>query len=228
MITRCVFLTKKKDMTLEEFYDYWRNVHAPITSKMKNLRGYELHLVSDREQRHEIARGPVEIDGYAELFFDDYHDMEEGMASVQEAYQADLAKFAENWKELVFVKKMDTEVPEELKGEKFIKRMSFLGRGEGISAEKFQYEWWGQHSRMVKLMPGYAGYAQNLVVDRLIDGKHVSYEEFPVEGMVEFWFKNMDDFNTCYDSEEFAKTAAHGKTFLGSVTTYLTEDTVCM
>ncbi|MBQ3011393.1 MAG: EthD family reductase, partial [Oscillospiraceae bacterium] len=106
------------------------------------------------------------------------------------------------------------------------KRMSFLGRGEGISAEKFQQEWWETHSEMVKKIPGYLGYAQNLVIDRIVNGKHVSYEELPIEGMVEFWFEDMEGFNQCYSSEEFMKTAAHGKTFLGSVTTYLMETAV--
>lgn len=226
MISRCGLLKKREDMTAEEFKDFWFNVHGPIAAQMKNLRSYEQHLIVDREQRHQIARGPVEIDGYSELCFDDIHDMEEGVASLAGAGANDLPNFASDCKILVFVKKFDTVVPEELKGQKLIKRMSFLGRGEGISAERFQKEWWGLHSELVKTMPGYVGYAQNLVVDRIINGKHVSYDELPVEGMVEFWFKDMEGFNECYSSEAFAKTAAHGATFLGSVTTYLCETAV--
>ena len=226
MISRCGLLTKKKGMTTEEFRDFWFNVHGPIGCQMKNLRHYEQHLVIDNEQRHEISRGAIEIDGYSELQFDDIHDMEEGVASLNGAGANDLPNFTDDCKILIFVKKMDTRIPEEYKGKKLIKRMSFLGRGEGISAEKFQQEWWETHSEMVKKIPGYLGYAQNLVIDRIVNGKHVSYEELPIEGMVEFWFEDMEGFNQCYSSEEFMKTAAHGKTFLGSVTTYLMETAV--
>lgn len=223
MISRCGLLTKRPDLTLEQFRDYWFNVHGPIGASMKNLRHYEQHLIVDRQQRHTIARGSVEIDGYSELWFDDIHDIEEGVASLNGAGAEDLAKFASDCKVLVFVKKFDTVVPEQLRGKKLLKRMSFFGRGEGITAERFQQEWWGRHSELVRAMPGYVGYAQNLVIDRIINGRHVSYDELPVEGMVEFWFTDMDNFDRCYASEEFARTAAHGQTFLGSVTTYMCE-----
>lgn len=224
MISRCGLMKRKEGMSMEEFRDYWFNVHGPIGCQMKNLRRYEQNIVVDNEQRSPFGRGPLEIDGYSELFFDNIHDMNEGVASLDGKGAADLPYFADpDVKILVFSKKVDTRVPEELKGQKLIKRMSFLGRGEGISAERFQYEWWELHSRMVKDMPGYVGYNQNIVIDRIVNGKSVPYEEVPVEGMVEFWFKDMDGFNECYSSEAFFKTAAHGKTFIGDITTYLVE-----
>lgn len=151
------------------------------------------------------------------------HDMEEGVASLNGAGASDLVEFASDCKVLVFVKKFDTPVPERFKGKKLLKRMSFLGRGEGISAERFQEEWWGLHSDLVRKMPGYVGYAQNLVIDRIINGQHVTYDELPIDGMVEFWFEDMDGFNECFNSEAFAKTGEHGHTFLGNVTTYMCE-----
>lgn len=223
MISRCGLLVKKAGMSTEEFRDFWFNEHGPIAAQMKNLRRYEQHLVVDNEQRHEISRGSVEIDGYSELYFDDIFSMEEGVASLHGAGTNDLTNFVDSCKLLIFVKKFDTPVPEELKGQKLIKRMSFLSRAEGVSVDDFQREWWGLHSDLVRKIPGYVGYAQNLVIDRIINGKHVPYEELPIDGMVEFWFKDMDAFNECYSSEEFARTAAHGKTFLGNVSTYLME-----
>lgn len=223
MINRCGLLTKRPDLTMEQFRDYWFNVHGPIGAQMKNLRHYAQHVVVDREQRHSLARGSVEIDGYSELWFDDIHDMEEGVASLNGAGASDLVEFASDCKVLVFVKKFDTPVPERFKGKKLLKRMSFLGRGEGISAERFQEEWWGLHSDLVRKMPGYVGYAQNLVIDRIINGQHVTYDELPIDGMVEFWFEDMDGFNECFNSEAFAKTGEHGHTFLGNVTTYMCE-----
>lgn len=223
MLSRCGLLVKKAGMSTEEFRDFWFNNHGPIAARIKNMRRYEQHLVVDREQRHELSRGAVEIDGYSELYFDDIYSMEEGIASLNGAGTNDLANFTESCKLLIFAKKIDSAVPDDLKEVKLIKRMSFLSRAEGVSTARFQEEWWGKHSELVKKMPGYVGYAQNLVIDRIINGKHVPYEEIPIDGLVEFWFKDMAGFEECYASEEFALTAAHGKTFLGNVTTYMME-----
>lgn len=223
MISRCGLLTKKSGMSTEEFRNFWFNVHGPIACHMKNMRHYQQHLVIDREQRHEIARGPVEIDAYSELVFDDIHDMEEGVASLNGAGAEDLPNFVDDCKLLIFVKKTVTRVPEVLTGQNLVKQVSFLSRGEGICAERFQREWWETHSELVKKIPGCLGYAQNLVVDRIIDGKHASYEALPIAGMAEFWFRDMESLNQYYASEEFARIAAHEKTFLGNVTTYLME-----
>ena len=223
MISRCGLLKKKASMSTEEFRDFWFNVHGPIACHMKNMRHYQQHLVIDREQRHKLARGPFEIDAYSELIFDDIHDMEEGVTSLNGAGADDLPNFVDDCKLVIFVKMIDTRVPEEFKGQKLIKRMSLLSRAKGISSEEFQQEWWETYSSLLKKVPGYLGYAQNLVIDRIIDGKHAPYDALPIDGMVEFWFKDMESLNQFYASEAFAKTSEHGKTFLSNVTTYLME-----
>lgn len=224
MISRCGLICKKEGVSDQDFADYWLNVHGPVAAQMKNLRKYEQHLIIDDEHRHEIPASTVRLNGYSELQFENYSDMMEGVASLDGAGMADLANFTEGpCSVLVFVKKVDTAVPAYLKGRPLIKRMSFLGRKEGISPEEFQYQWWKVHSDLVKSMPGYVGYNQNLVIDRFVDGKPASYEELPIDGMVEFWFESMDAFNECYSSPEFLRTQAHGATFIGTVDTYLTE-----
>ena len=75
MISRCGLMQKKDGMGMEEFKDYWLNVHGPIASKMANLRKYDQHVVVDAEHRHAIGQGSVVIDGYSELQFDSYGDM---------------------------------------------------------------------------------------------------------------------------------------------------------
>ena len=47
MISRCGLMQKKDGMGMEEFKDYWLNVHGPIASKMANLRKYDQHVVVD-------------------------------------------------------------------------------------------------------------------------------------------------------------------------------------
>lgn len=217
-------LRKREDLTDEAFRDYWFDVHGPIAAQTKNLRHYEQHVVVDNKHRHPLGAGPIVIDGYSELYFDSYADMQEGMAASREALAKDEPNFTQGHSAiLVFAKKVCTEVPEYLRGKELVSRVSFLGRKEGVSAEKFQREWWYVHDMLVKTMPGYVGYNQNLVIDRIVDGKSVPYEELPCEGMVEFFFENMDAFNECYSSPEFNRTVKHGAEFIGEINTYLTK-----
>ena len=44
MISRCGLMQKKDGMGMEEFKDYWLNVHGPIASKMANLRLSLIHI----------------------------------------------------------------------------------------------------------------------------------------------------------------------------------------
>lgn len=224
MISRIGLLKKLPEKTMEEFQSHWYNVHGPIGARMKNLRRYEQNVVKDNEQRSPFGRGPLEIDGYSELWFDSIHDMNEGAASLGTEAKDDLKYFAEDdVKILVLAKKRDFIVPNYLKNRKLIKRMSFLGRAPHVTAEQFQYEWWNVHSDLVKTMRGFVGYNQNLVIDRIINGQSVPYEKLPVAGVVEFWFEDMDAFNETYSTPEFERTAAHGKEFISDITTYIVE-----
>lgn len=225
MISRMGLLQKRTDLTTEEFQEHWYKVHGPIGAKMKNLRRYSQNLVVDNEQRSPFDRGPIEIDGFSELWFDSIYDMNEGVLSLGTEAAEDLALFGKtDLNILVLAKKEVVTVPDYLKKRKLIKRISFLSRAEGVSAEEFQKEWWNIHAALVKTMRGYVGYNQNLVIDRIIDGKSVSYEEFPVAGVVEFWFESMDGFEETYGTPEFERSAAHGKEFISDITTYLVEE----
>lgn len=217
-------LTRKEGSTAEEFAQYLTQAHASLLGTMPFLRGCETNVVVDNEQRSPFDRGSTEIDGYTEMFFDSYGDMLRGVAAIEQELAADYAQFAApELPVLVAVKKVDTPVPAYLHDVKLIKRMSFLGRKDGVSAAVFQDEWWQMHSALVKTMTGYSGYNQNLVIDRIKDGQSVPFEELPIEGVVEFWFENMEAFDECYSSPAFKRTGAHGAEFIDNITTYLVE-----
>lgn len=224
MISRINLLKRKEGLSAEEFAACLTQAHAGLLATMPYLKGCETNVVVDNEQRSPFDRGSTEIDGYTEMFFDSYGDMVRGMAALEESLAADYTQFAApDIPALVAVKKVDTPVPAFLDGVKLIKRMSFLGRKDGVSAAVFQDEWWQMHSALVKTMTGYAGYNQNLVIDRIVDGESVPFEELPIEGVVEFWFENMKAFDECYGTPAFKRTGAHGAEFIDNITTYLVE-----
>ena len=224
MISRISLLKCKEWVSEEAFREGMMGGVRDVIARMPQLRKCEIDFVTDRQQRSHLGRGAIDIDGFIEMFFDSYGDMVRGMAALEESLAADYAQFAaHDIPALVAVKKVDTPVPAFLDGVKLIKRMSFLGRKDGVSAAVFQDEWWQMHSALVKTMTGYAGYNQNLVIDRIVDGESVPFEELPIEGVVEFWFENMKAFDECYGTPAFKRTGAHGAEFIDNITTYLVE-----
>jgi len=80
---------KRDDFTTEEFFRYWREVHAPITGKCPGLRGYVVSEVLRKLQ------GELEADAFVELWFDDEEALDFAMASPEEeAAWADVGNYA--------------------------------------------------------------------------------------------------------------------------------------
>lgn len=224
MISRISLLKCREGVSEEAFREAMMGNVREVVASMPGLRKCEINFVTDRQQRSHLGRGAIDIDGFIEMFFDSYGDMQEAHRQSGDAVLAALEPIVETpLSTLVVVKKKDTLVPAYLDG-KAIKRVSFCDRKEGVDAMTFHDEWWYTHSVLVKLMSGYCGYNQNLVVDRLVAEKPVHYADLPVEGMVEFWFEDMDAFNECYSTVGFKlRASVHAAEFIGTVTTYFVE-----
>ena len=81
-----VLLTKRGDLSREEFRRYWREVHGPLGSKMPGVRKYI--------QNHATADG-APFDGVAEMWFDDAASMQAAFTSPEAAAAAaDAPNFA--------------------------------------------------------------------------------------------------------------------------------------
>jgi uncharacterized protein (TIGR02118 family) len=67
MIKLVYCITKKAGLTDQEFFDYWKNIHAPIGGRIPGLRrlvqSHRLTVPGDKYQ--------PDYDGMAELWFDD-------------------------------------------------------------------------------------------------------------------------------------------------------------
>lgn len=228
MIVRCGLLKKNDNLTDEQFAEHWLNVHGPIVADMKNVRAYKQNVVIDREHRHPIGGGSVDIDGFSEMHFDDFTAMLDGVSSMDQKTGNAMLEDAEKFLSkrlcdiVVFDRRVVREVPEYLRNcDDMIHRVAFIRRSENVSAAEFQREWCYAHAKLVEACPGHAGYAQNLVMARYVDGKPATYDELPVDAMVEFYFENWDAFNCFYASAEFKRLSAHGAGFIGSIDTYL-------
>jgi uncharacterized protein (TIGR02118 family) len=76
-------LTRKAGMTHAQFVEHWVRVHAPLAQTVPGLRRYvQSHIVEERT-RPDIPTTDVEIDGIAELWYDDREAMARAHASPQ-------------------------------------------------------------------------------------------------------------------------------------------------
>lgn len=225
MISRINLLKCKDGVSEEEFRAAMLGEVSNVIATMPLLRKCEINFVTDKEQRSILGRGAIDIDAFIDMSFDSCGDMVESLAQADEDLRKVLEPLAqEPVPALVTVRKFDTVVRDYLKKRDIIKRVSFCDRAEGVDAMTFHFEWWYVHSILVKLMGGYCGYNQNLVIDRFVGDEQVHYEKLPVEGMVEFFFEDMEAFDECYTSEGYLKRASvHAGEFIGTVTTYFVE-----
>ena len=94
MVKSLSLLTRKAGMTHDQFVKHWVEVHAPLAHAVPGLRRYvQSHIVEER-RRPDIPATDVEVDGIAELWFDDADALARGLASAEgKALHADGALF---------------------------------------------------------------------------------------------------------------------------------------
>jgi len=94
MIKTIGLLARKDGWTHGQFMKHWIEVHAPLARAVPGLRRYVQNFIAGERTRIDIASLPIEIDGIAELWFDDSAAYELALASTEmKALHADGAKF---------------------------------------------------------------------------------------------------------------------------------------
>lgn len=68
-------LKRKGDMSHDQFMQHWRSVHGPLAVGISSIRRYVQSSIREEQSRSDIPDIVAEIDGIAELWFDDYEAM---------------------------------------------------------------------------------------------------------------------------------------------------------
>lgn len=94
MIKTIGLLTRKPGWTRERFMQHWVETHAPLARQVPGLRRYvQNHIVGER-RRADIEETAVDVDGIAELWFDDQAALEAASRTPEmKALHADGALF---------------------------------------------------------------------------------------------------------------------------------------
>lgn len=226
MQLRMGLLNKHPDWSLERFRAHWRDHHARLAAGLPGLRGYHQNHVIDSAQRGiQYTRGPEQLDGISQLWFDNGPAMREALATdLGPALVADENHFIGRLR-IVTVEPHEVIAPPA--PGVAIKRMSLLRRRADVSPAVFAHEWRAVHGPLVRTLPGVLGYRQNLVTGRESPkGTPVDFDGLPIDGIVELWFENPETLNAAFASPAGQTTMAHAQTFIGEITTFLVEPVV--
>jgi uncharacterized protein (TIGR02118 family) len=81
MIKVLGLLTRQPHLTHEQFVEHWLNTHGPLALAVPGIRRYvQSHIVGTRT-RPDIPETDVDVDGIAELWYDDLDSMQRAAAS---------------------------------------------------------------------------------------------------------------------------------------------------
>ena len=107
MIKSISLLMRKAGLSHEEFVKHWLEVHAPLAHAVPGVRRYvQSHIIEER-MRPDIPTINVDIDGVAELWYDDRAALERANASSQaKRLHADGALFIGRIKSFVVEEKV--------------------------------------------------------------------------------------------------------------------------
>ena len=81
MIKRMSILTRRAEVTPEDFRAHWFGLHADLVKRMPQVRGYVQNLWLGPGPNPLRPPGPHRIDGIVELWFDDAASMDAAFAS---------------------------------------------------------------------------------------------------------------------------------------------------
>jgi uncharacterized protein (TIGR02118 family) len=81
MIKSVGLLTRKAEISHEQFVKHWLEIHGPLAHAVPGVRRYVQNHILEVRHRADIPTTEVEIDGIAELWFDDRESMARANAS---------------------------------------------------------------------------------------------------------------------------------------------------
>jgi uncharacterized protein (TIGR02118 family) len=94
MIKSLSLLTRKSDISHEDFIDHWLNVHAPLVRAVPEVRRYVLSLIDAEPARADVPTQEMAVDCIAELWYDDLAAMQRAAQSAaMQRVRADGAEY---------------------------------------------------------------------------------------------------------------------------------------
>ena len=223
MLKRMSILTRRADVSAEQFRVHWRTTHAEILGRVwPQAKGYVQNDWLGPGASDIRPPGPHQADGVVQLWFADKAGLNAAVSS-----RGGTELFADG---ALFIAGVTTFLVEERipkpgpRGA--VKRLSLIKAKAGVDAERFKREWFEAHPPFVAQgFPRAVRYVQNLVIDAghdhvLASGGHA------VDGFVEIWWENATDMAADAASAGVAAMKTHADTFIGDLSSSLVNERV--
>jgi uncharacterized protein (TIGR02118 family) len=173
---------KRPDLTMKDFFKYWRTEHVEAIKRLPGVRRYvQTHPITELNR-------PFGYDALTQLWVDDISVFKEfGSSGRFDAVIEDENKFVD--RESIDLHLTDEHVV--LDGDPSaaaVKQVVLLKRKPGLSPEEFQNHWLHTHAPLVGRPDGVIRYTQSHV--RL--GGYKNGKEPTFDGIGEMWFESLD------------------------------------
>jgi uncharacterized protein (TIGR02118 family) len=226
MLVRIGLLKKKGDWDTNRFRHHWLDRHGPLARQLPGLSGYvQNHVVQHPHSGAGLARGTEEFDGFSQLWFED--DSAAHIAISTELGRSLVADEGHFIGDLRIALAEQNPVVTPAKDTRLVKFMSLLKRRSDVTADRFKNEWANAQASLIKKIRNVRGYRQNLIVERQVPkGTPVAYDRFPIDGIAELWFDNIDALEAGFASSEGQLAVTHARELIAEVTVFLVDSHV--
>jgi len=219
VIKRFSLLTKKQGVSTAEFMERWAH-HGTLVAKLPGLRRYVQSHVVHYEFVDRLEKIYPIIDGFAELYFDDYESMQKALASkAHDPLVPDGDTFIGGLKTYLCSELTLLQGPREGK----LKRISLINPFHGMANEEFMRRW-HRHGEIVTELPGIHHYVQSHFKAVEIGDKDFDCD---CTGIGSQWFDNEAVIRAADTSEVHDGVLLDdGRGFLRSMSVYFTREKV--
>ena len=205
------FITRKPEIDETAFHRYWREVHAPIVVKIRQLRRYvQSHRVAIARTESAYDEGLSPYDGVAEVLLDGL----DAFAALRESpeYLEGALADESNFIDLTRVEWMVTADRVNLDGPtggNLVKGVWQLKRKPGMALADFRRYWIDVHGKLGAALPGLRRYVQS----HLIDEAYL-HAEPRHDGIAQLWFDSPAALAAAFDSAAGKELQADGPKML--------------
>lgn len=208
MIKVTELMTRKAGMSVEDFQDYWWNVHGPLVSTLPGIRRY----VQSPTKLAGYRNGEPAYDGIAEVWFDDKAALAHMMSTPELAtVKADEPNFIDvpALVELVTEEAVIKDGPAPEGG---IKSVEVVNLNLAMGPEEAHRYWRDVHGPIAAKIPTMRRYVQSHI--RM--GAYGKADPPPFDGVAVTWWDDTDGMRASAASPEYAATRADEPNFLGA------------
>jgi uncharacterized protein (TIGR02118 family) len=215
-----VFLQRRDHLDVDAFRAWWLE-HVEISRHIPGLSGYRINFVSE-VRPFGVAAPQATYDGTAELWFSNQDALSSG-------FESDDARRAVHDADNACSRRVEFETEEHivLEGPKHIagltKLVVLLGRRPDLTREQF-HEWWLEHVKLSRQIPGLRGYRINLI--RAVRGAGYRPEDVKFDGSAELWFDTVEDVNRGFGSELGIRAVRDSEVHCATRVRYVTQEHV--